>query len=718
MTINTLYIPFSNLPSVFLDKDTGLPLAAGVVKFYRDSQRQTPKMVYKITGISPAYTFTQIGTQLTLGINGGFVDGSGNPFIPYAYPYDAEGVLDLYYITVESSGGVPQETIDACPYVSSGSVPPEERSNTDNELLNPQFVEVNFPSSGSTTLTITGTDTVTSIAPGWDIITTGSGTLEIERLEPVAVNVTTNPPYSLRLNASSGFGTGIVLRQRLSHSPSIMRNGYASATMTIAILSGGASFVKMEYVPSTGTSTEIIPSTSVSTDGAYHNIIGNAAIPDQVNSPASTGYVDINITLPTSRNLAITSIQVVGTPDSVNIPFDEQTADRQKSQLFSYYEDATVHQPKTDLLAGWNFPLNPWQFTTPVSTNVANNTYTADQTIIIQQAYVDSATANNVAVGRGTFTDNYAFQISAVTATNKVMMLQYIDPKTIRPYWGKTLSARLKGNVITSNGTTPRFKVRLMYKAGLPSTTSQTVPVSAWSVLDDSIPTISGDSWTYLTSVNDPTYTLTDTLTDFDFNGFVLPASTNDNMTLGICFIMMNALDETGTPDVINIESISLVNNQFAIDVSPLTFDESLKRCQFYYEKSYDQGVLPGTSDANGIKNYSFPAPSNGSTLEANVQRFNIDFVRTKRAAPTITFYTPTGTVANISVGVVDFQNTVVSAAANKAITQITLTQNSVDRVLYEPNNKMTAIYTAAAVNTDRQAFVQFHYLADSRMGV
>lgn len=718
MTINTLYVPFSNLPSVFLDKDTGLPLAAGVVKFYRDSQRVTPKQVYMISGISPNYSFTAMGTQLTLGMNGGFVDGSGNAFIPYAYPYDAEGQLDLYYITIESSGGVPQETIEACPYVQAGVIPPEQRSNTDNELLNPQFVEINFPESGSTVLSVTGTNTVTSVAPGWDIITTGTGTLELERLEPVAVNVPTNPPYSLRINASSGFGATIVLRQRLDHSPSIMRNGYASGTMTIAVIGGGSTFVKMEYVPSTGTSTEIIPSTSVSTDGAYHNIANNAAIPDQVNDPATTGYVDINITLPTSRNLAITSVQVVGVPDSIDIPFDEQTVDMQKSLLFSYYEDATVHQAKDDIAVAWNFGLNPWQFRTTTLSNVANNTYTADQTIIIQQAFVDSATANNIAVGRAAVADNYAFQVQAVTATNKFMALQYIDPTTARPYWGKTMSVRVTAALVTSNASTPKFKVRLMYKAGLPGTISQTVPVSAWDAAADSIPTVSGDGWTYVNAVNDPSYTLTDSMTDFNFNGFVLPASSNANMTLGIAFFMLDALDETGTADIINIEKISLVNNDFAIDATPKTFDEVLRQCEYYYEKTYETTDLPGTATSNGMIEASWQVPTDGSTTAAYPIRLELNYNSVKRALPALTFYTPAGTTANISVGVVNSVNTVISAAANKAITQWTVAAQSTHRSSFDTNAGTTAIYTVGSTHLNYIAYMQYHFIADSRLGV
>ena len=47
MAIDPLYIPLFTIEEVILDKDTGLPLSGGVVKFFRDSQRATPKDVFE-----------------------------------------------------------------------------------------------------------------------------------------------------------------------------------------------------------------------------------------------------------------------------------------------------------------------------------------------------------------------------------------------------------------------------------------------------------------------------------------------------------------------------------------------------------------------------------------------------------------------------------------------------------------------------------------------
>ena len=400
MTINPLYVPLFNIEEVILDKDSGLPLAGGVVSFYRDSQRLTPKVVYQISGVSPNYSFISVGSVLTLGLSGTFVDQNGDPFVPYAYPYDSEGELDLYYVTVVSSGGVPQFVRQAVPYIDTSGISPAERTSNENEISNPQFVEVFFPDPGITILNVTGSNTVTPIAPGWDIISTGTGTLTLERLQPTSAGVVTNPAYALRIEASTGFGATVALRQRFEHTPSIFRNAFASGSLAAAVISGGGSFVSMNYIPSTGTPTEIIASTSIPTDGAYHVIAGNSAIPDQSNSPAATGYVDISITLPTGRNLAITSIQVVGAAFSIDIPYDENTAGRQVDHLFHYYRNSIIIQPKNTILSGWNFGLNPFQFTFTGAPSITttNAQYVTDQTIF------KAENANTLSVSQNTTT--------------------------------------------------------------------------------------------------------------------------------------------------------------------------------------------------------------------------------------------------------------------------------------------------------------------------
>lgn len=715
MAIDPLYIPLFTIEEVILDKDTGLPLSGGVVKFFRDSQRATPKDVFQISGSSPNYTFTDIGAVFTLGISGTFVDINGNPMVPYAYPFDADGLTDLYYVTVESAGGVPQFTRQAVPHIVETIIPPSELTNTENELCNSQFVEVNFP-PGITTISVTGVNTVTQVAPGWDLITSGSGSVTFERLEPTAANVITNPPYALRINADSALGSSVTLRQRLNNTPSLARGGFVSATFTVAVLGGGSSALSMIYAPSTGTSTTLIPSTNVSTDGSYHSYFGNAAIPQQVNTAASTGYIDINLIIPTSRNLALTSLQIVGTTLGIDIPFDEQTADRQKDHLFHYYEDAAVHQPKSNLLTGWIFAQNPWQFRSTANANVPANQYTADQTIIVQQAYVDGAVGNNVSVAQGTAAQNFAYNVRAVTAANKFALIQYIDPSTIAPYWGRTLSVMLRGSLVLGAGhtTTPQFKVRLMYRSTLPAPTAQAVPVSSWTNIDNSIPGLAG--WTFINSINDPTYTLTSTAQDFAFNGFVLPASSASTMTLGIMVFMLNNLDSTGTPDQLLFDEVSLVHSDFAVKASAETWDETQRKCQYYYESSYEYGVLPGTVTATGALVSLMVTSLNTGAGECYPAPFGFSYNTFKRAVPSVTLYnSATGTAGNVRSEA--YTGGGLTAIANDTLATFwTVAANSTKNTNYVVTGAGAIVVGASAVNSS--CIIRYHYVADARLGI
>lgn len=699
MAVNPLFIPLFNIEEVILDKDTGLPLAAGVVNFYRDSQRVTPKEVFQISGSSPNYTFTSVGASLTLGLSGTFVDSDGDPFVPYAYPYDAEGELDLYYVTVESSGAVAQFTREAVPYVNTAGVAPADRTSTENELSNPQFVEVNFPTDGTTTVSVTGSNTVTAVAPGWDIISSGTGTIELTRLQPTSAGVVTNPSYTLQITASSGLGSTVQLRQRLNNSPSLFRGGFVSGSLIAAVISGGTSFITMTYAPSTGTSTEIIPSTSIPVGGTYSKIANNAEIPDQANTAADDGYVDIILTLPTSRTLALSSIQAVGTATSIDIPYDEQSADRQKDHLFHYYESELIYKPKKSLLTGWNFPLNPYQFiTTTITTLVAQTAYVADQTIVHQEAASQIQTGKNVVAQRG----NFVVKAVTAAATTRFALIQYIDPKTIAPYWSYILSSLVRARIVTTHGTQVPLKARLIYRSSLPSTIGAAEPISGWTAGSD--PTFAA-GWTAITPLNDPEYILPNTYADgtstspftypaFQFNGFQLPESDNANMTLGIVIYTMDNLNSTlGTEDYIEFDQISLIPGEFASDALPQTFNESLADCQFYYRKSYPQGVLPGA-----FPNFSGASTAISTTSYAAGVSFYTERYPAMRATPsTAATYSPqTGTIAKL------FE---VTAAADK------------DTATVNRGDSGFMVQTATGI-TNADDTLQWHYVADARLGV
>ncbi len=133
-----------SLQQDFIDKDTGELLAFGIVTFYRDADHLTKKPVYAVSGPPDDPIFTELPNPLILSAIGTFIDPNNDQdIIPYYRPYDDEGNVDLYYITVYSADdqgnpAVLQFTRDHYPTVNISS------NNTqvfaENFLPNGQFL--------------------------------------------------------------------------------------------------------------------------------------------------------------------------------------------------------------------------------------------------------------------------------------------------------------------------------------------------------------------------------------------------------------------------------------------------------------------------------------------------------------------------------------------------------------------------------------------------
>lgn len=144
MGLDPRFIVTSDLESYFVDKDSGAPLAAGIVTFYSDIDRTIKKPVYQITGSPPNYSYSALPNPCILSGVGTFQDASGNNIVPYYFPYEgtpsnSNGTVELYYITVENSGMVPQFTREGWPNFTSMDVP-SSNEGFRNFIPNGQFL--------------------------------------------------------------------------------------------------------------------------------------------------------------------------------------------------------------------------------------------------------------------------------------------------------------------------------------------------------------------------------------------------------------------------------------------------------------------------------------------------------------------------------------------------------------------------------------------------
>lgn len=212
MSLDTRYIPLTTIWQLFTDKDTLAFLANGYAKFWVDTARTVGKPVYQITGSPPNYTYIEYGF---LDTDGGWRvpinDQGAFDSIPYAFPYDENGAVELYFVQVYSSdaevAGVLQFTREGLPNVS-GSGPSGNEEVAVNFVPNPQFLlHLDIPKT-ETTVEGQVTQPVTDIAwGGWTYERPSSSTatdiITFERFGSDVTNPEKSPRYALRVQCES-----------------------------------------------------------------------------------------------------------------------------------------------------------------------------------------------------------------------------------------------------------------------------------------------------------------------------------------------------------------------------------------------------------------------------------------------------------------------------------------------------------------------------------
>ncbi|MCL5071764.1 MAG: hypothetical protein M1308_12865, partial [Actinobacteria bacterium] len=455
MAIDQHYIPAFSIEDVLLDKDTGAPLTGGLVYFYRDSQRTVLKPVYQITGTSPNYSYIELPNPMTLSAIGTFEDSLGNPVIPYFKPFVADtDTPDYYFVRVLSSGLVEQFTREAVPYI------PDLGSNTviasafDNEISNPQFAEVYFDTT-PTNYTYNfnaASSQVVSIAPDWDIVVSsvGAATVTVKQLTVQgSLNRITNP--GTLLNITSAGVSSLLLRQRIYGSPNLWGSGNISATFIAKTYSGSDTTLKLYYSQSNGVVVnQQLVSATLPASGSYAAYPGNVTIPASTSSQSyPQAYIDIFFDIPPSIQIDISSVMVVstGNADVPNIVYDQESNNRQIDHLFHDYKAPLSFKPIKSYLTGWDFPLNPAQFSSASSSRAvaaqaigAKKAYYAwDQTILFQT--VDSG----ITVG-----NNSNLHLTA-NNTTKMAIVQYLGSAQALKIFYQALINKLSVNIRASS---------------------------------------------------------------------------------------------------------------------------------------------------------------------------------------------------------------------------------------------------------------------------
>lgn len=724
------YIPLQGLQTYFVDKDTGEPLSAGYIEFYSDVARSTPKDVFVQSQLpNDDYEFINVGSVITLssvGTTQNPNDGTDSQI--YLFPYDSDGNIELYFLKVYSSGAELQITREAQPPNVASASNIETFEGSDNLISNPQFVETILPNTLTIVYNVTGTNTETPIAPDWSLITSGSGAVTVTQTPLIDLSMPTGAPFAIRIS-SSGI-TALTLRQTINESPRLFSNGSLQAFLmgSLVAKSFGASSVPliMRYVASNAYTIDLVTQ-STSADGNFNTLMDSPPSKEintsNSNSPLTPGYVNIDIVIPASTDVGITSVQVVST-ESANssVPFIQISVARQIDHLFHDYKEPLEFKPIPSLLTGWDFPINPGQFgsTGTITTTPA---YALDQTI------GTCSGAISVPWARNAITNGISFSPTGNNAAFYVM--QYLEGSQARKILGTPLSVNVNAYTsVVASGTT----VRVYLLRGSSIATIPLLPTVLGTIAGSGVFTLTpANNWSEIPRNAQGTPTgllnqisvntdLNDEENDVGFSGWELTSASEIGDTDKFAIIATFGFVTAGT--VVTVNSISLVPGDIPTRPAPQAINEVLRECQYYYEKSYSVGVAPGTATYTNSLTAPLPIyPPAGDTSNVThdvfTQPFGYKFNAVKRnTSGIVTYYSPQTLNASGQVHVTAYNNGAAVTGGDVAATSWTSTREGDMSTQMIPNSGASLLTTGMFNGIGQSASVEFHYTIDDRLGI
>lgn len=721
MALDERYVVASDIEQYYVKKDDGLPLANGTLTFYRDVARNVPKEVFQLSGFPPNYTYTSMGAQITLSAVGTVQNSGGDNEVIYYFPYDSEGNLDLYYIDVRDENGIQQFTREAWPNVTSGSDPSKDQSGLQNQISNTTFTNV-FINEGKTTVyTVSAaTSQVFEFAPNWDFVISGTGTVTVQRIAVTGnEKVPTSPPYVIDILVSAGI-VSCFLRQRFPYNSGLWSSTPNAPLFLAGIFvarneSIGTAGLQMFYVESSGGSPILIVDGTF--QGAYTLISGSTSsmIPSSNDTNIGrNGYVDIYLSFITGSHVRFSSVQVIPTAsETVNlVHYDVDSSNRNEAYQGDYYIPRASAKRIPSYLIAWEFANNPYQF--GFSGNVTiTPTYIADQTI---------AACSAGTVAYNAVDNSPGIEFTTASSNNAFYIMQYLSGDDIRTI----ISTRLSVNAFSYQGIAgDNATIRVYLFRGSISASFPVLPTSIGTIASDGTFTLTASNWTSIprsgldipeeklnkilvnTDINDGTQ-------DHGFSGWEILDNAQLVDTNKFAIVVTFHYPDTGTNII--VDSVSTVPGDLPCRPAIESIDDTLRKCQYYYETTYPIGVIPGTVTSSGALIQNFQGQHIAGNTVLFAKTFTINFKTVKRLAPTMRIYSPTSSTVNLLHAVVR-QPGVSTADAFPPIFSFWTYGNLGVYAAILSANTPTAIVSKLFVGAD-EAYYEYHYVADARLGI
>ncbi len=247
MALDARFVLAYHFEEQLVDKDTGLPLSGGEVRFFQDTARTVPKDVYILAGSPPNYTYTNIGPVVDLD-TAGLISYNNNNIALYFFPYDGNqqtstNTVELYYYEAYSSGGIFQFSREAQPNIVASDV---EETVIVNYVPNGQFLlHNNLPAETPPSIVVAGEirEPITEIAPGgWTferpMAATSRDLVTFTRFGSAITNPQDNPRYQVTVENEDPAGSGAFKDLRLKFADV---NKFASTTQQYTFTFAGKS---------------------------------------------------------------------------------------------------------------------------------------------------------------------------------------------------------------------------------------------------------------------------------------------------------------------------------------------------------------------------------------------------------------------------------------------------------------------------------------------
>lgn len=595
--------------------------------------------------------------------------------------------------------------------IGESLTPVSSTNSSTNQVTNPEFSNVNF-----TGTLITSTTSIIPIAPGWQIVTSGAGTLTIVQEAFAGVDqLPGNPAYGISI-ANNGFSS-VTLQQTFNQNGALWTGEDVAVTLD-ARSDSGSTGIAVSLVYSDASNEAILTATTTGNWAKYKGV-SHPGVSSNPNIPPAA-YTNLNFRWNGNVIVHITNIQLTSGPSIsalVDIPYEQTTIEQQTNGEFWYYNPQLQYKPIPYYTIGWDFKFNPCQERGvsggPYTLGGINRTlYIADQTLLFQS--VDNTLSFAVA-------DIDGLSIIDHTTASSFALIQYLDSATALELLNQRDAVMVRGKMSTGAMT---GQVHLLWTAaGTPFVPA--LPASCLLLVDPITgnPTLEG-TWNEVARSNLGTaiFPLTTTSTSFNFNGW--DATQTAGINTATAFAVVLTFPALPVASQMKMQFCTLCAGDIATPPGALNRAQTLDALQYYYETSYDYRMAVGTTSAVGALLLPQTVGEDTGHTVMYAKSFGFEFKSIKRvdlsaisSPASFYLYNPSSGSVNQVLATANSSDST-GATGNPSFTSNWASTIGQKGLWASPTtNAIQATYSVAGVTATSEAFIQFHYVCDARFG-